>query len=256
MKFIYIITAQLLFALGTSHSKAQTISFPDKNFKEALLAVGVDTNNDGNIQKSEAAKVKKLYVNNAGITSLVGIKNFTSLEDFGFFENKVKSLDLEGMKSLKFIYGFRNEITQVKLKGCANLVEVALDNNLLSTFDLTGFNELVEIDINWNQLQSVNVSNNPKLQKVWMFDNEITEFKADGSLELKDLDLSGNNLSEMDLRQFTNLRSVKLVDNLLRKINVTGLSALETLNCEAIKKPGLLTQINTSGLMNLKEFKW
>lgn len=135
MKLVYIITAQILFMLGVSHIKAQAISFPDPNFKAAVIAAGVDTNNDGNIQKSEAAKVKKLYVNNAGITSLVGIKNFTGLEDFGFFENKVKTVDLEGMKNLKFVYGFRNEITQVKLKGCTNLVEVALDNNLLSSFD-------------------------------------------------------------------------------------------------------------------------
>ena len=256
MKLLYIVLVNLVFVYAAVDVKAQTISFPDKNFKDALIDLGLDTNKDGNIQKSEVANVKELYVVKAGITSLAGIKNFTSLEDHGFYENKLKTVDLEGMKTLKFIYGFRNEITQIKLKGCSNLEILALDNNELSSIDLNGLTKLREIDINWNKLQRVDLSDTPKLVKAWLWDNQITSFKANGSPELKDLKLNKNLIEEIDLRPLTQLISVSLNDNPLRKVNVTGLSALETLNCEGIGRRSFLTQLNTSGLISLKECKW
>lgn len=256
MKRIYILLLNLLLVCGTTAVKAQTITFPDANFKAALINQGFDTNNDGNIQKSEVAGVKKLYVPKSNITSLVGIKNFTSLEDFGFYYNQVKTVDLEGMRSLKFVYGFNNEITQIKVKGCTSLEELALDNNQLTFIDLTGLKELLELDINWNSLQRIDLSNLPKLKKAYLWDNQLIEFKANGSQELKDLKLFKNFIEEIDLRPNINLISVDLTDNPLRKINVTGLTALETLSCEGINRKSFLTQLNTTGLISLKECKW
>lgn len=131
-----------------------------------------------------------------------------------------------------------------------------MDNNQLSFIDLTGLTELIEIDINWNKLQSIDVSDKPKLKKVYLWDNHLTDFKANGSLELKDLKLNRNFIEEIDLRPFVKLVSIDLNDNPLRKIDVTGLTALETLYCEGINRTCYLTQLNTSGLISLKECKW
>ncbi|MVT06713.1 leucine-rich repeat domain-containing protein [Chitinophaga tropicalis] len=256
MKLIYIFLTNLLLGYSITHVKAQTISFPDENFKEALIAEGLDANNDGNIQKSEIADVKKLHVNNANISSVVGIKNFTNLENFAFLNNDLKTVDLEGMKNLKFVYGNGNQITELKLKGCTMVEVIFMDQNQLSTVDLTGLTELRDIRINVNKLQRIDLSNKPKLEKVQLFRNKLIEFKANGSLELKDIDLSNNLITEVDLRLFTKLVLVDFTNNPLRKINVTGLSKLETLYCEPISQTSYITQLNTCGLISLKELKW
>ncbi|KMQ61366.1 hypothetical protein ACM46_15160 [Chryseobacterium angstadtii] len=257
MKPIHIFLIHLFLYSGIVTLKAQNISFPDENFKAALIDQGVDTNGDGNIQKSEAAPIKKLHVNNANISSLVGIKNFTGLEELAFLDNRLTSADFEGMKNLKYLYGNNNKLTQLKLKGCTNLEVIFMDQNELSALDLSGMVQLRDIRINVNKLRSIDLSRKPKLEKVMLFRNELTQFKADESPELKELDLSRNQITEMDLRRFSRLKEADLNGNPLRKINVTGLGALEKLYCEpAPFAPALIKQMNTSGLVSLKEYKW
>lgn len=255
MKLRYLFIS-IWLCCGIASASAQTISFPDENFKNALIGSGFDTNKDGEIQKSEVAGIKSLSVDRANITSLVGIKNFTSLEELGFNDNKLKTVDLEGMQHLRIIHGFNNELTQVKLKGCTALQTLALYNNQLSFIDLTGLAELTRILITSNNLRSIDLSHKPKLERVLLFRNQLTDFKADDSPNLQVLMLSYNQIEEIDLRHFSKLVEVELVNNPLRKINVTGLSLLETLNCESIMRTSYLTQLNTCGLISLKECKW
>jgi len=257
MKLLYTLLLNLLFVCTATYVKAQTISFPDENFKAALIAQELDINNDGAIQKSEVVNVKKLHINNFGISSVEGIKNFTSLEDFAFLNNNLKIVDLEGMRNLKYVYGIGNEIIQLKLKGCTNVEVIFMDQNQLSTLDLTGLTELRDIRISVNKLQRIDLRNKPKLEKVELFRNQIAEFKIGEALALKDLDLSKNLITEIDLRPFTQLVEVDLDGNPLRKIYVTGLSKLEKLYLEPpFNTMTSITQLNTCGLISLKECKW
>src|SRR5262245_36849858 len=138
MKSIYVFSLGILLSfVSTSTISAQNITFPDQSFKDMLITLGHDTNNDGQISKAEAARVTKLYVDKAGITSLVGIKNFVNLEDFGFYENQVKHLDLEGMTKLKWVYGWKNEMLSLKVKGCTNLEGLYVSQNKLRILDLS-----------------------------------------------------------------------------------------------------------------------
>ena len=59
---------------------AQVVRMPDKKFKEAVIALGHDTNDDEQIQIAEAKKVTVLNINNLGIVNLEGINSFTNLE--------------------------------------------------------------------------------------------------------------------------------------------------------------------------------
>lgn len=257
MKLLYTLLINLLFVCSASYIKAQTISFPDENFKAALIAEGIDSNNDGEIQKSEAANVKELRVNDAGISSLDGIKNFTSLENFNFLNNDVEIVDLEGLRNLKYVYGINNKITQLKLKGCTSVEVIFMDQNQLSILDLTELTELRDIRISVNNLQRIDLRNKPKLEKVELFRNQIADFKIGEALGLKYLDLSKNLITEIDLRPFTNLLEVDLDGNPLRKLYVTGLTKLEKLYCEPpFNTASSITQLNTCGLVSLKEYKW
>ena len=52
----------LLFLTGITN--AQIVNIPDANFKAALIAYGVDANNDGQIQVSEAQAMNTLQFTN------------------------------------------------------------------------------------------------------------------------------------------------------------------------------------------------
>ena len=59
MKTIIIL---IILTLYFNISNGQIVNIPDANFKNALIDEGVDTNNDGEIQVSEAEAVISLNV--------------------------------------------------------------------------------------------------------------------------------------------------------------------------------------------------
>jgi hypothetical protein len=63
----------LLLLLFTGMVKAQIVNIPDANFKAALIADGIDTSGDGEIQTLEAFVVNQLHVDGANISNLIGL---------------------------------------------------------------------------------------------------------------------------------------------------------------------------------------
>lgn len=246
----------LLNSTLAGEANAQTIQIPDKNFKEALIALGHDTNGDGEIQKNEAAKVTRLYVNKADISSLVGIKQFTNLEEFGFYENSIRSVDLEGMTKLRAIYGWSNGMALLKIKGCTKLETIYLFDNKLRAVDLTGLPLLKEVKLDRNILERIDLSNCSKLEELDLNHNTITEIKLTGANVLRILKLEENYIFEMNLSPFTKLEEVYLTDNPIKKIEVRGLKALKYLRLAGRKYPSTITQLNTCGLVSLVNYDW
>ena len=88
MKKLYFST---LFICISTWSFGQIVNIPDANFKNALVNSAsaseipfgttheVDTNNNGEIEVSEASAVVYLDVNGKSITSLEGIAAFSNL---------------------------------------------------------------------------------------------------------------------------------------------------------------------------------
>ena len=76
-KILY--SACLLFIFSIQ-GNSQTVTIPDTNFLNALIAQGVDTSGDGMIQISEAVAINDLDLDDKNITSLVGIDAFTNLK--------------------------------------------------------------------------------------------------------------------------------------------------------------------------------
>lgn len=257
MRSIYfVVTSFLLSCLTVFSAAAQTISIPDAHFKEVLITLGHDTNGDGQIQKAEALKITRLYINKADITSLAGIKNFSNLEEFGFYDNTIRTLDLEGMTKLRAIYGWNNGMTMLKVKGCTKLETFYMNDNSLRVIDLTGLSNLKELKLERNMLERIDISNFPKLEIVDLDYNKIAEFKATGSYAIRELKLRENYLFELDLKPFTKLELAYLTDNPLNKIDVRGLKFLQTLWMAGRKYPSNITQLNTCGLVSLRDYDW
>ena len=101
MKNIYV----LFFFLICGFASGQIVNIPDANFKNALLTTycadfnndglpdgDADTNNDGEIQVSEAQAVYQLTLNYQGISSLEGIQSFSNLEWLSCNNNNLSTL--------------------------------------------------------------------------------------------------------------------------------------------------------------------
>lgn len=254
MRTNYKYTITLLAALTAQvYVHAQNVKVQDANFKKALVDQGIDTNGDGEIQVEEAKKVTRLYVNNAGIGNLIGIKSFTNLVEFGFYENKIRVLDLEGMTSLRSIYGFLNQLESINVKGLINLEDMYLHQNKIRTFDVSGLKKLKELKMDENNLFKIDLGSLPALEKLELQKNLINEFKTGALPALKEINLSNNYLSSIDLTSFKKLEEARLSDNPdIKKLEIRGLRSLKLLRCY----PNNIANLNMSGTVSLQELEW
>jgi hypothetical protein len=136
-----LLLATTLFSIFTFAQADPIINIPDANFKAKLLQASssnpiastespnsggsvsvyhkIDTNNDGNIQVSEALSikwldVKNIVINSYCIQSLEGILSFTNLIYLHCYGNQLTSLDLQGLTNLRFLYCRQNHLTSLR----------------------------------------------------------------------------------------------------------------------------------------------
>ncbi|WP_104734195.1 T9SS type A sorting domain-containing protein [Hanstruepera ponticola] len=167
MKQFLALTA-LLISISIN---AQIVNIPDANFKAALIAVGVDTNNDGEIQVSEAEEVTTLNIGGFGITNLAGIENFINLLILSCYNNEIQNLDLS-----------ENEF----------LERLSIDNNQLTSIDLSPLVNLQYLYCSNNQLTEIDLSNNLFLRSLQVDTNDLTELDVSGNFNLNYLQCNSN----------------------------------------------------------------
>ena len=116
----------IVFFLVSSLSAQITI--PDLNFKNALVNTlctdsdnngsydaDVDTNNDGEIQISEALLVANLKVSNNNISNLTGIESFINLTNFDCSNNQIVSASFNSLINLEGLVCNNNWFTIIDL---------------------------------------------------------------------------------------------------------------------------------------------
>ncbi len=164
----------LLLLLFTGMVKAQILTIPDGNFKAKLLAADVtnqiaqingvnsriDTNNDGEIQLSEASLVTGLNVTNASISDLTGIESFTNIINLFCYQNQLSSLNVSGLIFLRSLYCQDNQLTSINITGITNLYVLHCENNQLTALDFSGntSNNLF-VDCSNNNLSTLFIKN-------------------------------------------------------------------------------------------------
>ncbi|MES2747744.1 MAG: T9SS type A sorting domain-containing protein [Bacteroidota bacterium] len=267
MKKIYFL---LFFCFGVSLN-AQIISIPDANFKAKLLSaspnnyianngtqyIKIDSNNNGEIEVSEAQQVVNLYVNNNygtldsdKIADLTGIAFFTNMVKFRCYYNKVTVLNLANMP---------------------NLYEVDFSNNLVATLNFSNVPQLFKIDGDYNQLTVVDLSTITSLHVVKLEHNLITSYNCSGQINVTELWLSSNQLATLNVTGMTNLQNIIINDNILTSLIFSNSQSITTIHCQynnlgQLDFSGLstlvnlsvgsnnLTSLNVSGLTNLTYF--
>jgi len=227
-----------LFLLLTKIASAQIINFPDANFKNALLNHWpvIDTNNDGEIQLSEAAAVQGIDVMNKNIADLTGINSFVNLLNLNCSANQITSLDLSGLTKLDYLDCGENQISIISRNNFSRLKSFSCSNNPVTSIDLSSVPGLTDVTCERNpQLVSVNLSANPGLSSAFVFFNDnLSVLNVSGCTALGTLWCDYNDLEYLDLNGLVNLHTLFCGDNPIKELDLStckSISTLQTLDC-------------------------
>ena len=188
-----------------------TTYIPDDNFEQALIDLGYDTVLDNYVDTSTINTLTELNISNKNINSIIGIEDFTSLEELQAYGNDFSDEDNSGLV-------FTNNV---------NLITLVLWGSKISKkLDLSQNKDLLTLNLNSNNLEKLNVSNNNKLTTLYTLENsslsciQISEIQANGipSGWQKESYQTYNTDCSFDGTYFTDPRD----ENVYKTINING----------------------------------
>ena len=279
-----LLSTLLIILLGYQ-SYAQIVVIPDANFKNALVNTlcvdtdgdgtvddDVDTNNDGEIQQSEANVVQLLNIYDRNISSLEGIQHFINLESLTCDYNNLTELDFSQNLLLKTLSCRFNSLTQLNLSqnqllefvGCAQNQLTSLDFSLnpnLGGLDcefnnLTFLNVMENVNLTvlacgFNSLNQLDVSNNVLLEWLSCHENNLLEINVTQNSLLRSFWVNGNSISTLDLLQNPLLWRLHVNENELTELDMTNQSNLLWFTCNEnqlftldLSQNAMLTSLN------------
>lgn len=141
------------FFLVSFSLSAQNVSIPDINFKNKLISLGIDENNDGEIQKSEAKEVEELDISNSSISSIQGIESFKKLRKLNCSNNSLTSLPFD-ISELHELRCSNNQLTEINNLSYETQ-ELDISYNKISTLSLPASANYYYLNISGNLFTSV-----------------------------------------------------------------------------------------------------
>lgn len=247
MKKIYF------FVLFIAHLSvvAQIVSIPDPVFKAKLLSgnatnqitqnlagqwINIDTNNDGEIQVSEALNIRNIniYSSNNGsfqISSIEGVKSFTNLEYLEVSNCPyMLSTDVSGMPKLALV-SFTNNVnmTAANFTGCPLLENINVSNAKIVNLDISNLPKMNILTCTGGKVQTINYSGSTTMKFLLCSNNDISSINLSSLVDLYRFNISGNSLTNLDLSNLTKLEDVVCSANQLTSINLQNTPKLKTL---------------------------
>lgn len=285
----------LLFTfLSFIFSNAQIVNIPDANFKARLLASTptgniastqtpdsdgyvttyhkIDTNNDGEIQVSEALLIKylSLYMGTTQgpITNLTGISSFANLKVLRCNNQQIAVFDPSNLTNLTHLYCSNNYISNLNVTTSPNLKYLECYANNMTNLNITGLSNMEHLDCSSNQIASLNLANFTSLQMLSAYNNHLTSLNLSDLPNLTYVELLNNMLTTLITHNLPALNSLSCGQSQITSLDVSTVPSLVTLsaginqittinfgNTHAITSLGLnanqLTSLNLSGFPQL-----
>ena len=265
-KFYFTLVTFLFLAVAN----AQIVNIPDANFKAKLLAASpgnqiastqtpdyngdvlsydaIDTNEDGEIQISEAAAIKYIDISNVICSSLEGIVGFPNLSSLKRNHGLLSNMNVSGLSNLKTLICTNTDMTSINLTGLTSLLTLKCNNNQLTNINLDGLINLKELNCQSNQLLNINFSGINNLEILKCNDNQLININLNSLINLHEFNCSYNQLSELDLSGLINLQKLYCAFNLMVSLDLNNFISLKELNCS----DNQLNNLNLDGLINLE----
>lgn len=258
MKIIYLI---FIAVFSFASIQAQIVNISNANFKNALINhavakltldgpfVDVDTNNDGEIQVSEAEAVLILNVFSKNISSLEGIAAFTNMVQLYCHLNFLSNLDLTQNPSLTYVNCVQNNLNTLTVH--PNVEFLTCGNNNIATLDVSLNDNMTTLLCQNNQLTSLLISNSSSLNILKCQNNLLTNIDVSGNTGLVNFECNSNNLSEIiGLEDAVSLEKLNCSINNLSELNLQNCVNLKELNCSysSITTLDLTANVNLESL--------
>ncbi|SHJ15370.1 DUF7619 domain-containing protein [Flavobacterium terrae] len=247
-KIYFLVLALCLFA----SANAQIINFPDPNFKAKLIALGHDTDSDGEISQEEAFNTYSLDISSSYISDLTGLNYFLNLDNFICNNNPINSINLSGFQNLSSIEcNNNNNLTSVIVANNPNLLGMNFyGNNQLISLTVSNLPQLVNFTCSNNQLTSLALSSLPRLSELYCSNNQLESLTLNNLQELTHLYCQNNNLTSLDLSNLGSQLGIALTlwcqSNSLTTLNLSNVY-LDELDCSN----NLLTSIEIPDQNNI-----
>lgn len=269
MKYSYII---ILFGLFALNSYSQNIKFTDSVFKEKLIFLGLDQNNDNEISLNEAKSVHKLiipppYLENA-INDITGIEYFVNLDTLSCTSQNLKKVDLNKNTKLQYLNLLSiPELDTIQIDSLSLLSYLNLNNNNIDSINLSHFSHLKELYIDYKKnldvtkntelelldaenIPNIDVTKNEKLKTLICNNQTILNLSNNPLLETLSCISLGTDttdgLKSLDLTNNINLKELDCSQNNLTKLNLNKNINLEKLICSTNPLKSLDLKNNTN----------
>jgi uncharacterized repeat protein (TIGR01451 family) len=253
-----------LLILISGLASAQIVNIPDANFKAKLLeadvsnviardnnynSIRIDSNNDGEIDFSEANNVYHLNVGSSNITNIEGINAFVNLYNLSCTDNELSFVNILSLVNLNYFNCSSNQISDSNnIIVPNNLQKLLLRNNLFTNFNLNNLTNLIELDLNYNyQLSSIQLDGLLSLQKLYCINNNLNSLSITNS-NIEEIDCANNQLTSLSFENFNSLKFLHCDGNNLINLNVSNCNNLRYINCSNNQ----LTNIDLSTTVNLE----
>lgn len=254
----------LLFVFIYSVANAQIINFTDPNLKAAILSmeatygnfyakdandnyIVVDTNQDDEIQISEAEQVTELYFNAGGsvfFTDLTGLGSFSNLKILSCIFILTDSVDFSGIMNLEILVINNNlNLTSVNITGLSHLRNLFCSDIGITELDLSGLTDLEYFSSSYNMLTSLDFHESINLKELYCDDNWLASLNVDGLDKLEELRCENNELVELNLTSLSSLKKLYCTNNHLESLDISNCPNLLFLYCSANE----LTTMDASG---------
>ncbi len=211
MKNFYLLCT---FFVCTYISHSQIVNIGDARFKAAILNTGIDTNNDGEIQLSEASTLTSLNASYISARTFQGIEHFTNLTNLNIGSSisgaDSENIDLRTLTNLEVLY-LSNFSFEINLSGLSNLRVLECNTNP-NKIDITGLTGLEEFSY-------------------WTYGTNGPNYYVNHLISLKDLDVAGRGLTWLDVGNLTNLEKLYCDQNQLTTIDLSNLTNLIQFSC-------------------------
>lgn len=218
----------LVIAFAINFSCQSIITFADGNLWSKLVFstpstrvaknslgqwIKVDTNNDLQIQVSEAQQVVSLYLRASEITSMQGIEYFSNLKYLDVSSNNLSMLNLNSNLALETLYCDNNKLTNLSINLNDKLDYLSATWNYLPNITLP-INPK-QVDLSNNKLTSINTAGNTGLKSLILENNPLVNISLSDNINLEDLNFSSTNIANIDLNNNIILKKLTASSNLI-----------------------------------------